>query len=379
MNRANADILLRHQILSIATLLERSGSVWDRAQAQWLSLNQAKWGVSQKPAIVFDGVTGYLDFGHRPQFYGPRFTMWADVIVGDKTDEQHIYGHFGRDAQDFSCNAQFTWQAASGMLSFRVGAQATYSFDQTGYAPNQRYRLVGRCQDKNIDFWVNGRYLGRRVMGAFMRPASTFGLWAGQREYIRYNSRTPFKGKLNECGFALDTSDTFIQLLNQEKLFRSKRKRRTLVNSKKIIEKAFQLPISFLKRLNQDGFTRFNWLKKAQSEKNLPLSSTQAQVHEVPIQLSWKSPLLSESILNLQNLNPVHAHQSCTYAWLNKVNQHYAIPIYFGNWLNVIADIVIPIEWQGEAANYETEIWWVPEQKSHWLIPANSFNRLKFH
>jgi len=189
-------------------------TLWDSAQQKEVLGNNITWeNISSEQAIGFNGTNSHLDFSKNPLFYNPSFVMWVDVVPGNKTGMQHVYGHIGRDSEDFWCNAQLTWDASNGTLSFRVGAEGVYEIVQAGFAPQQRYFIIGRCINQNVDLWINGQQVGSLSMPKPMRSASIFGLWAGQRDYVKYGERLPFLGQLFECGLAHDTSDEFINQL----------------------------------------------------------------------------------------------------------------------------------------------------------------------
>ncbi len=203
-------------IISRTSTLSSDAKLWDSGQQKPVIQSNTTFEATELGrAIGFNGVDAHLDFGKNPLFYHPSFVLWADIIPGSKMGLQHIYGHLGRDPEDFWCNAQLSWDAASGAISLRVGEQGVSEVAQTGLITGQRYFIIGRCLNKTLDLWINGQQVNSIVMPRAMRPGSMFGLWAGQREYVRYGERHPFEGKLFECGIGHDTSDLFInQLIN---------------------------------------------------------------------------------------------------------------------------------------------------------------------
>lgn len=189
----------------------QQSSVWDSVRKTAVqSFNTRLESTPHGQAIVFNGSDAYLNLGNSPQFYPSSFILWVDVVVGNQAGEQHIYGHLGRDADDYWCNAQITWDAQTGTICFRVGAQSVFEIAQSGYSPNQRYKIAARCYNQTLDCWVNGVQIGALQLPRALRMSSAFGLWAGQRDYLRYGSRAPFKGLLYACGLAQDTSNSFI-------------------------------------------------------------------------------------------------------------------------------------------------------------------------
>lgn len=203
-------------IVSHFKVSEGGSQLWDSAQQkQVLGHNITRATTSDGDAINFDGLDSHIDFGKSPLFYNPDFVIWADIVPGNKAGMQHIYGHLGRDNEDFWCNAQLTWDVVSGVLGFGVGDQNVFEISKAGFNSNQRFFIIGRCSNNILDLWVNGQKVSTGSIPRVMRPGPVFGVWAGQREYVRYGDRQPFAGKLFECGLAHDTSDAFINQLIQ--------------------------------------------------------------------------------------------------------------------------------------------------------------------